>query len=80
MAVYIVLAVDTDGHKNSSMWVGDGEAPTSVSVLSDLQNRGVERHPHLLWTGSMGSLGPSKYLSGPLSAVHHPPDSPYCAT
>ena len=45
VAVYIVLAVDTDGHKDVlGMWVGDGGEGANfwLSVLSDLQNRGVE--------------------------------------
>lgn len=45
VAVYNVLAVDADGHKDVlGMWVGDGGEGANfwLSVLSDLQNRGVE--------------------------------------
>jgi putative transposase len=45
VAVYIVLAVDTDGHKDVlGMWVGEGGEGANfwLSVLSDLQSRGVE--------------------------------------
>lgn len=45
VAVYIVLAVDTDGHKDVlGTWVGDGGEGANfwLSVLSDLQSRGVE--------------------------------------
>jgi len=45
VAVYIVLAVDIDGHKDVlGIWVGDGGEGANfwLNVLSDLQNRGVE--------------------------------------
>jgi transposase-like protein len=45
VAVYIVLAVDADGHKDVlGNWVGDGGEGANfwLSVLSDLQSRGVE--------------------------------------
>ena len=45
VAVYIVLAVDTDGHKDVlGIWVGDGGegAKFWLNVLTELQNRGVE--------------------------------------
>jgi len=45
VAVYIVLAVDTDGHKDVlGHWVGDGAEGANfwLSVLTDLQSRGVE--------------------------------------
>jgi putative transposase len=44
-AVYIVLAVDLEGHKTVlGHWVGDGEEGASfwLSVVTDLKNRGVE--------------------------------------
>ena len=44
MAVYIVLAVDTDGHKDVlGHWVGDGAEGASfwLNVVTDLQTRGV---------------------------------------
>jgi len=44
-AVYIVLAVDLDGHKDVlGHWVSDGEEGASfwLSVITDLKNRGVE--------------------------------------
>lgn len=45
VAVYTVLAVDVDGHKDVlGHWVGDGGEGANfwLSVLSDLQNRGVK--------------------------------------
>lgn len=45
VAVYIVLAVDTDGHKDVlGTWVGDGGEGANfwLNVLTELQNRGVE--------------------------------------
>jgi len=45
VAVYIVLAVDTDGHKDVlGNWVGDGGEGANfwLNVLTDLQSRGVE--------------------------------------
>jgi transposase-like protein len=45
VAVYIVLAVDTNGHKDVlGNWVGDGGEGANfwLNVLSDLQSRGVE--------------------------------------
>jgi transposase-like protein len=45
VAVYNVLAVDADGHKDVlGNWVGDGGEGANfwLSVLSDLQSRGVE--------------------------------------
>jgi putative transposase len=45
VAVYIVLAVDTDGRKDVlGNWVGDGAEGANfwLSVLTDLQSRGVE--------------------------------------
>ena len=45
VAVYIVLAVDTDGHKDVlGNWVGEGGEGANfwLNVLSDLQSRGVE--------------------------------------
>jgi len=44
-AVYTVLGVDLDGHKDVlGHWVGDGEEGASfwLSVVTDLKNRGVE--------------------------------------
>lgn len=44
-AVYTVLAVDLEGHKDVlGHWVGDGEEGASfwLSVVTDLKNRGVE--------------------------------------
>lgn len=44
-AIYIVLAVDLEGHKDVlGHWVGDGEEGASfwLSVVTDLKNRGVE--------------------------------------
>jgi transposase-like protein len=44
VAVYIVLAVDTDGHKDVlGIWVGDGGEGANfwLNVLTELQNRGV---------------------------------------
>lgn len=44
VAVYIVLAVDTDGHKDVlGHWVGDGAEGASfwLNVVTDLQTRGV---------------------------------------
>jgi putative transposase len=44
-AIYIVLAVDLEGHKTVlGHWVGDGEEGASfwLSVVTDLKNRGVE--------------------------------------
>lgn len=45
VAVYIVLAVDTDGYKDVlGMWVGDGGEGANfwLNVLTELQQRGVE--------------------------------------
>jgi len=45
VAVYVVLAVDTDGHKDVlGNWVGDGGEGANfwLNVLTDLQSRGVE--------------------------------------
>ena len=45
VAVYIVLAVDTEGHKDVlGNWVGDGAEGANfwLNVLSDLQSRGVD--------------------------------------
>lgn len=45
VAVYIVLAVDTDGHKDVlGIWVGDGGEGANfwLNVLTELQNRGVD--------------------------------------
>lgn len=45
VAVYIVLAVDTDGHKDVlGIWVGDGGEGANfwLNVLTELHNRGVE--------------------------------------
>ena len=45
VAVYIVLAIDTDGHKDVlGNWVGDGGEGANfwLNVLTDLQSRGVE--------------------------------------
>lgn len=45
VAIYIVLAVDVDGHKDVlGNWVGDGAEGANfwLNVLSDLQTRGVE--------------------------------------
>ena len=45
VAVYIALAVDTDGHKDVlGNWVGDGGEGANfwLNVLTDLQSRGVE--------------------------------------
>ena len=45
VAIYIVLAVDTDGHKDVlGNWVGDGGEGANfwLNVLTDLQSRGVE--------------------------------------
>ena len=44
-AIYIVLAIDLEGHKDVlGHWVGDGEEGASfwLSVVTDLKNRGVE--------------------------------------
>ena len=44
-AIYIVLAVDLEGHKDVlGHWVGNGEEGASfwLSVVTDLKNRGVE--------------------------------------
>lgn len=45
VAVYIVLGIDVDGHKDVlGHWVGDGGEGANfwLSVVTDLQNRGVE--------------------------------------
>jgi len=45
VAVYIVLAVDTEGHKDVlGQWVGDGGEGANfwLNVLTDLESRGVE--------------------------------------
>lgn len=45
VAVYIALAVDTEGHKDVlGIWVGNGGEGANfwLSVLTDLQNRGVQ--------------------------------------